>query len=188
MLLSIENIIGCPGYFIDDVTYDIYSFKQYKEGRKIKLNPNSRGYLHFNVYNEGIRKYIKYHQLIVKVFIDPNYDSKTQDIDHLDHNRQNNSIDNLKVVSKSGNHMNRSYYGGKQVEYIDDIGENIPVNAEHGVYYSKTFDKFYRFVNHIGKFRQMTEGKHHGYMQIGYKYNKKSYNINCSKFRKELSK
>ena len=124
MLIDLENIIGVAGYYIDDVTYEIYSFKQ-KKPRKIKLSPERKGYLIFSVYNEGKRKHIKYHQVIVKVFIDPTYDPKTQDIDHLDHNRQNNSIDNLKVVSRRENHMNRSYYNGKQVEYIDDKGTLI---------------------------------------------------------------
>ena len=186
MLIDLENIVGCKGYYIDNQTFDIWSFKQ-KKPRKIKLYPDGGGYLMFKVSNEGKRKNIKYHQVIVKVFIDPNYDSKTRDIDHLDHNKLNNSIDNLKVVSRRENEMNRSYYGSKQVEYIDNIGELIPVNAEHGVYYSKKFDKFYRFVEHIGKFRQMTEGKHHGYMRIAYKYNNKYYNINCSKFREEYT-
>ena len=161
MLIDLENIVRCKGYYIDDQTYEIYSFKQKKDGRKIKLNPNSRGYLGFGVYNEGKYKHIMYHQLIVRLFIDPDYDSKTQEIDHLDRNKLNNSIDNLKVVSAGQNQMNLTVYKGKQAIYLEDIGENIPVNAEHNVYYSKTLDKFFRLVEHIGKFRQMTEGKNH---------------------------
>ena len=172
MLIDLQEIVGVAGYYIDDQTYEIYSFKQ-KKPRKIKLFPNSKGYLEFVVCNEGKRKHIMYHQVIVKVFIDPKYDPKTQQIDHLDHNRTNNSIDNLRVVSRSENDMNKTAYGGKQAIYLDDIGENIPVNAEHNVYYSKNNDKFYRFVDHIGKYRQLTERKNHASMWIGYKYNKK---------------
>lgn len=185
MLIDLENIVGCPGYFIDDQTYEIYSFKQ-KKPRKIKLCIDTYGYLMFSVCKEGKHKYIRYHQVIVKVFIDPTYDSSTQQIDHLDHNRQNNSIDNLKVVSKSGNNMNRSAYRGKQAIYLDDIGDSISVNTEHNVYYSKTLDKFFRFVEHIGKYRQLTESKYHAHMQITYGYNKKNYNINTTKFREAL--
>ena len=188
MLIDLQEIVGVSGYFIDDVTYEIWSFKQKKDGRKIKLCPDSRGYLKFNVYNGGKPKTIMYHQLIVRLFVDPDYDSKTQNIDHLDHNKLNNLIDNLKVVSAGQNNMNLSIYGGKQAIYLDDIGENIPVNAEHNVYYSKTNDNFYRFVDHIGKYRLLTEGKHHAHMRISYAYNKKKYNVNCTKFREELSK
>ena len=186
MLIDLENIVGVAGYYIDDVTYEIYSFKQKKDGRKIKLCHDSEGYLIFSVWNEGKSKYIMYHQIIVKVFIDPNYDSKTQQIDHMDHNRQNNSIDNLKVVSRSDNNMNLSIYGGKQAIYLDDIGDSIAVNAEHCIYYSKTFDKFYRYVQHTNKYRQLNESKHSAHMRIGYKYNNKTYNINCTKFRQNL--
>ena len=188
MLIDLENIVGVAGYFIDDQTFDIWSFKRYKDGRKIKLFPNSKGYLQFNIHNEGKRKTCRYHQLIVKVFIDSNYDSKTQDIDHLDHNKLNNSIDNLKVVSRSENNMNLTAYNGKQAIYLDDIGENIPVNAEHNVYYSKTNDNFYRFVDHIGKYRLLAEGKNHAHMRISYAFNKKNYDINTTKFRQSMSK
>ena len=186
MLIDLQGIIGFAGYFIDDVTHEIWSYKR-KQPRKIKLSPDSKGYLKFDVWNECKHKNIKYHQLIVKVFIDSNYDSKTQDIDHLDHNKLNNSIDNLRVVSRRENLMNKTAYNGKQAIYIDDIGDSIPVNVEHGIYYSKTNDKFYRFVDHIGKYRLLTEGKHHAHMRISYAYNKKNYNINCTIFREEYT-
>ena len=182
MLIDLEDIIECPGYAIDDQTYEIWSFKR-KKPRKIKLFSDSRGYLKFVVWNECKHKTIKYHQLIVKVFIDPTYDSSTQQIDHLDHNRQNNSIDNLRVVSKSENEMNKTAYRGVQAIYLEDIGDSIAVNAEHEVYYSKTLDKFFRFVDHIGKYRQLTEYKNYSHMLIGYAYNNKKYNINTTKFR-----
>lgn len=188
MLLSIENIVGCPGYFIDDQTFDIWSFKRYKEGRKIKMRKDRGGYLQFDIHNDGKSKTCKYHHIIVKMFIDLNYDSSTQQIDHINHIRDDNRIENLKVVSRSGNEMNKTAYRGKQAIYINNIGESIAVNAEHGIYYSKTFDKFYRLIEHTGKYRQLTESKHYAHMRIGYACNKKKYNINTTKFREELSK
>lgn len=186
MLINLEKIVEVPDYYIDDESYEIWSYRR-KTPMKMKLILDRSGYLRFNVFYEGKRKHIWYHQLIVKLFIDCEYDSKTHDIDHLDHNKQNNSLENLRVVSKSQNHLNRSVYGGKQAVYLDNIGESIPVNVEHGVYYSKTFDKFYRLVEHTGKYRQLTETKIAAHMQIDYKYNKKSHHINCTKFREQLS-
>lgn len=186
MLIDLQEIVGFPGYFIDDQTYEIYSFKRYTKGRKIKLSLDGNGYLKFVVYNEGKRKTWYYHHIVVKVFIDPMYDPKTQEIDHIDHNRTNNSIDNLRVVSAGQNQINRSVYRGKQAIYLDDIGEYIAVNVEHGIYYSKTFDKFYRLVEHTNKYRQLTEGKHYASMWIGYRYNNKYYHINTTKFRDNL--
>ena len=187
MLIDLQEIVGCKGYYIDDVTYEIYSFKRYKDGRKIKLSPDRNGYLRFDVRNEGKHKTIRYHQLIVRLFVDSTYDPSTQQIDHLDRNRLNNSIDNLKVVSRRENLLNRSSYSSVKAIYLDDIGENIPVNVEHGIYYSKTFDKFYRFVEHINKYRQFTESKQYASMWITYNYNNKHYHINCTKFRKSIA-
>ena len=187
MLIDLENIVGCSGYFIDDITHEIWSFKR-KTPVKLKLRVDIHGYLNFTIYNEGKHKPIKYHQVIVRLFVDPDYNPKTQQIDHIDHNKLNNSIDNLKVVTRNENQMNLSAYGGKQAVYIDDIGESIPVNAEHGIYYSKTFDKFYRLVEHVEKYRQLHECKNHAHMKIGYAYNKKIYRINCTKFREGLTK
>ena len=186
MLIDLQEFVGCKGYFIDDQTYEIWSFKRYKDGRKIKLSPDSHGYLKFNICNEGKCKRIWYHQLIVKLFVDPNYNSSTQDIDHIDHNRTNNSIDNLKVVSRRENLMNLTAYRGVQAIYIDDIGESIPVNTEHGVYYSKTFDKFYRYIEHTNQYRELHERKSYASMQIIYRYSNKSYRINTTKYRQDL--
>ena len=186
MLIDLEKIVGYPGYFIDDTTYEIWSFKRYKEGKKIKLSVVGDGYLRFNVWNECKHKDILYHQLIVRLFIDPNYDPSTQQIDHIDHNKLNNSIDNLKVVTKGQNEMNKTVYKGKQAIYIDNIGESIAVNEEHNVYYSITFDKFYRLVEHVEKYRQMHEYKHGVCLWIQYNFNNKHYSINCSKFRDNL--
>ena len=186
MLIDLEKIVGCSGYYIDDQTYEIYSFKQKKDGKKIKLRSDGNGYLRFDICNEGSPKCIMYHQLIVRLFVDSTYDPKTQQIDHLDRNKLNNSIDNLRVVSKSGNHMNKTTYNGKQAIYLDNIGENIPVNTEHGIYYSKTLDKFFRYIEHTNNYRQFTESKNHTSMQITYRYNNKTYNFNTTKFRQHL--
>ena len=185
MLIDLQEIVGCPGYAIDDQTYEIYSFKQ-KKPRKIKLCIDSGGYLKFVVSNEGKSKNIRYHQVIVRLFIDPTYDSSTEQIDHLDHNKLNNSIDNLRVVSAGQNQINKTAYGGKQAIYLDDIGDSITVNVEHGIYYSKTNDRFYRLITHTNKYRQFTESKHHAHMRIVYNYNNKNCKVNTTKFREFL--
>lgn len=187
MLIDLENIVGIKGYYIDDVTHEIWSYKR-KKPVKMKLNPDANGYIRVHISDKENRKSIKYHQIIVKLFVDPNYNSNTQQIDHLDHNKLNNSIENLRVVSKSENTMNKTVYNGKQAVYIDNIGESISVNNEHGIYYSKTYDSFYRYINHAKNYRQLHEYKDGLCMWTLYKHNKKSYNINCTKFRQSHSK
>ena len=45
-LLSLEHIVGCEGYYIDDKDLKIYSFKQdYKNGKLLKPFINKNGYI-----------------------------------------------------------------------------------------------------------------------------------------------
>ena len=100
MLVSLKEITNCEDYYIDDQTFQIVSFKnkKYEQGRILK--PDIRnGYIYYDFRINGKRKHIYLHHIIVKLFIDKNFDSSKNDIDHKDHNRTNNSIENLAVVS-----------------------------------------------------------------------------------------
>ena len=58
-LLSLEHIVGCEGYYIDDNTLQIYSFKQdYKNGKLLKPHIKKDGYIKYQFYINGKRKYI----------------------------------------------------------------------------------------------------------------------------------
>jgi len=54
----------------------------------------------------NIKKTSKVHRFVAKEFID-NPDNKTE-VDHIDHNKQNNCINNLRWASRSENMMNKS--------------------------------------------------------------------------------
>ena len=59
------------------------------------------------------------HRLVASQFIDnPN---NLSDVDHINHNRTDNRIENLRWVSHSENQFNKSYYKGVQYEFVDDI-------------------------------------------------------------------
>ena len=53
------------------------------------------------------------HRLVMAAY-NPAFDinNKKHQIDHIDHNRLNNSMDNLRVVTNQHNHMNRSKVKG----------------------------------------------------------------------------
>ena len=55
------------------------------------------------------------------MFLNPNFDSTKEEIDHRDHNRTNNSIENLAIVSRSENKRNTSSYNGKEFKFIDNM-------------------------------------------------------------------
>ena len=192
MLVSLKELTNCEDYYIDDTTFQIVSFKQkkYTEGRIITPNINKNGYINYRFNVNGKRKNIKLHQIIVKMFIDPNFDSKKSEVDHKNHNKQDNSIENLCVVSKSENNRNKTKSKtGTEFNYIDDIGEKLVINEEAGIYYSLELDKFYMFINHTGKYKQLHVYLNHGkYPSIQYKYNNKQHLFSIDKFKKSLNK
>lgn len=190
MLVSLKDITNCEDYYIDDKTFQIVSFKnkKYTEGKILK--PDIRnGYIYYDFYVNGKRKHIYLHHIIVKLFIDKNFDSSKFEVDHKNHNRQDNSIDNLCVVSHSENNRNMSKSSnGKDFNYIDDIGKSLVINEEAGIYYSLEFDKFYMFIEHTNKYKELHECLNNGKNPcIKYRYNNKQYQFSIDKFKKSIN-
>ena len=73
-----------------------------------KLRTNSARVSDVASFVNGKEKQICYHHIIVKMFIKKDFNSKVEEVDHRDHNRTNNSIENLAVVSRSDNIKNMS--------------------------------------------------------------------------------
>ena len=93
-----------------------------KTGRILKLNNEKWGYKTVSLCNFENKKTFKVHRLVALSFI-PNFHNKPF-IDHIDRNKQNNIITNLRWVSCSENAMNTT----------------IPKNnktTKTGVYYNK---------------------------------------------------
>ena len=188
-LLSLKDIVGSDDYYIDDETLQIYSFKQdYENGKLMKGHYDSNGYIYYCFKVNGKTKNILYHKIIVKMFIKKDYDSKKEEIDHVNHDKNDNSIDNLCVVSKSENQRNRPSHKGKLFNFVDNIGKSLVINEEAKIYYSLEFDKFYMYIEHTNQYKELHEYLHCGYPVINYKYNNKNYEINTIKFRNNLNK
>lgn len=187
-LLSIEHIVGCKGYFIDDKTLQIWSFKRNNKNGKLLKPFDKNGYLRYHFFVNGKYKKIYYHVIIVKMFIKSDYDSKKEEVDHCDTNKLNNSIENLKVVSRSENCRNISSKNGKQFNFVDNIGKSLVINEEAKIYYSLENDKFYMYISHTNKFKELRECICNGYPVIQYTYNNKRYKFSTTKFRNNLNK
>ena len=189
-LLSIEHIVGCEGYYIDDDTLQIWSFKykKYTDGKLLTPLIKKDGYIQYRFCVNGKEKKIYYHHIIVKMFINPNFDSTKEEIDHKDRNPKNNSIENLCVVSRSDNNRNKLTYKGKIFNYYDNIGKSLIINKDAGIYYSLELDKFFMYINQTNKFKELHENLHHGNYCVAYCYNNKRYELSTSYFRKNLNK
>ena len=188
-LLSLKDIVGCDDSYIDDQTLQIQSFKQdYKNGKLMKGHYDSNGYIYYCFKVNGKKKNIFYHAIIVKMFIKKDYDSNKEEIDHKDHNRTNNSIENLCVVSRIENQRNRPSMNGKLFNFVDNNGRSLIINEEAKIYYSLEYDKFYMYISHTNKYKELREYLHHGYPCIQYSYNNKKHKICTTNFRKNLNK
>ena len=83
------------------------------------------GYLMVKLNDDCKRRTCYKHRLIAEQFI-PNPDSLSQ-VDHINHDRKDNRIENLRWVSASTNQFNRSSNNGVRYEFIDDIPDDAVV-------------------------------------------------------------
>ena len=191
MLVSLKDITNSEDYYIDDTTFQIVSFKnkKYTEGKILKPNIRKDGYIQYQFSINGKVKRILLHHIIVKMFIDKNFDSSKNDIDHKDHNRTNNSIENLYVVNRIENNRNVSKSRtGKEFNFVDDIGKSLVINEEAQIYYSLDLDKFYMFIEHTKQFKELHVFLNHGKNpSIRYCYNNKKRMFSINKFKKSIN-
>jgi hypothetical protein len=108
----------------------------------------------------------KIHRLVASVFIG---DITGKDIDHLDHNRANNNVENLRICSHSQNQENRTSAKGHIYEYFDELPEDAIVVREYNgrqlenYYY---YDRGFYFWNGL-KYRKLVPcEKRDGYFMV----------------------
>ena len=127
-----------PNYTIDE-----YGTVTNKHSRIMKQLLNSNTYFRVNLRKNGESYAKSVHRLLGEAFI-PNPDNKPC-IDHIDRNKQNNSLDNLRWVTHQENMQNLS------IRWDNTSGEmNIVFNKRDNCYqfeksinhkkYSKSFD------------------------------------------------
>jgi hypothetical protein len=90
----------------DYPNYQISNFGRVKNGsgQILKHFSDKDGYLRLKIYNEDGGKNFKLHRLVSLHFI-PNPNNKPY-VDHIDHNKTNNHISNLRFCTHQENHFN----------------------------------------------------------------------------------
>ena len=86
-----------------------------KSGKEMKCRIN-KGYYTIGLRKVGERKFFKLHRLIALAYI-PNPDNKPC-IDHINRNRGDNRIENLRWVTTSENCRNKSCYNKLGLQHI----------------------------------------------------------------------
>ena len=81
----------------------------------IKPSENKDGYLRVVLCKNKKKKYITIHRLVANSFFG---DYNNMFVDHIDRNRKNNNVDNLRYVNPSENSKNRSKTKNKKYKGI----------------------------------------------------------------------
>ena len=148
---------------------NVYPFTLRKKANKRVLSESFRsGYIRVCLN----RKSYSLHRLIGLQFL-PNPDPINNDvIDHINHNKTDNHLSNLRWCSSSDNSINKSIYKGIQAIYTDDIPDDVIVvdfydtrterrvfdenkyyyyhdeNNDEDVFYAKITDDIYKILHH----------------------------------------
>lgn len=144
-----KDIKGYPGYQISNKGR-VWNCKRQ---RYVAQSKNNRGYCQVNLNAaNGKRKKELVHRLVALTFIDnPN---NLPEVEHKDRNRENNCVDNLCWISRSGNCRNTSqnrmlrvYKNGEFIKEccLTEAAEVI------GVCPSAIYSYFYRQAKYINK-------------------------------------
>ena len=99
------------------------------------------------------RQTFKKHVLIANQFLVNDEPVNKQFIDHIDRNKTNNHLSNLRFVSRSENNKNRTGHINKiKYEHFDEIDDNAIAIIRYGKYRFKNYyyvpkeDNFYYFT------------------------------------------
>ncbi|MDE7430745.1 MAG: HNH endonuclease, partial [Lachnospiraceae bacterium] len=123
--IEYETLKDYPNYEISTTFPFIVRNKTTKYVLKENIYNGSGGYPSITVDNKSIRKHI----LIARQFIQNDDPEHLTEIDHINHNRADYHLNNLRWVTRSDNQKNRisSTVGNITYEYVDKIPDDAIV-------------------------------------------------------------
>ena len=135
---SLVDIKGFPKYKFNLITNEVYGLKC----QEYLINTlNTDGYYMIRLMINGKRPTIRLHRLVYQCN-NPNEDINLFHIDHIDNNRTNNNIENLRVATHSENKCNTQTQQNNTSGYknIRKIGNSYRVTiAKNKKVYIKSF-------------------------------------------------
>ena len=109
-----RTVSGYPNYQVSNVG----RVMNIKTGKVLKLKSNiTTGYVSLKLSNQGILEDVYIHRLIAEAFIPTHDDPAFRYVDHIDRDRGNNTLSNLRWVSSSFNRANSEKSMNKSSQY-----------------------------------------------------------------------
>ena len=132
MNMRIVNVIGYEGLYAVTDEGLVYSLR-----RGIALSPsvNQGGYLIVNLNKNGAKRTVQIHKIVFYSFNSYKQLTRTDSlvIDHIDGNKKNNRLDNLrKITTRENTSRAKTNQYGKGVHYfknLDKYGAEITING-----------------------------------------------------------
>lgn len=103
------EIVNYPNYLV----YEDGRVFSKKRRKMLKPIETEKGYHIVGLYNDGKQKLCKVHRLVAQAYI-PNQDNKPE-VDHIDRDRSNNHVSNLRWATHSENRQNTICQSDNQV-------------------------------------------------------------------------
>jgi hypothetical protein len=140
--------------------------KVWSKASKRYLSPshNDGGYLYVVLYKDGIPKTHKIHRLLAEHYI-PNPDNKPC-VDHINRDKKDNSIENLRWATDSENGQNRGVsknnkLGIKNICYNKSKDSYRYNKMIKGVIHHKSFKTLEEAISYRDSFNKDNENHHH---------------------------
>jgi hydroxymethylpyrimidine pyrophosphatase-like HAD family hydrolase len=101
-----------------------------KSKKYLKHNPNTYGYLHVTLYKDGNKEDFLIHRLVALHYIENPHNYP--EVDHIDRDKCNNHLYNLRWCDRSMNSQNRDVHKNNKLQI-----KNICYSNRHKIYIFK---------------------------------------------------
>lgn len=139
------DVYGYNGRYLISKDAEIYS---HSKGRKLKPHiSKSLGYRMVTlISNEGKKNVCYLHQLMAMSFLDKDYKSKGLVVDHINRDRADSRLSNLRLVTQSENLENNNY---KNIYFCRTRNKYVVQIKRQGFKHRKRFNTMIEAVNFV---------------------------------------